>query len=212
LVAPGAEPRTVQQGVGTANLLATLGVEPVLGRGFRPEEDQPGAPPVVILTDQFWRRHFGADPAVLGTVVRLEGQPHTVIGVLPPRFRYADAELWTAMVPTPLESLRGAHRLQLVGRLAPGIRREDAEREARTIAADLAAAHPGDNANRSAALEPLHEATVGRTRGLLLGLLGGALLVMLIVAANVANLFLVRAAGRGREIALRTALGAGRAG
>ena len=209
LTMPGGEARFVETALTTANIFKVFAVEAALGRTYHPEEETPGAPRVAVLSHDFWRSRFAGDRNVLGQVVHLDGQPFNIIGVMPEGFRLAGIDLWIPLVPGELESSRGTHTLQLFGRLRPGISRETAERESKTVAARLEALYPADNAKRSVRLEGLQEAATGQSRAFLLGLMGGVVLVLLIVCTNVANLFLVRAAGREREMAVRTALGAG---
>jgi putative ABC transport system permease protein len=209
LTMPGGEARFVETALTTANIFKVFRVEAALGRTYQPEEESPGAPRVGVLSHDFWRSRFAGDGNVLGRVVHLDGEPITIVGVLPQGFRLGGTDLWTPLVPGELESSRGTHTLQLFGRLRSGVSRETAELEAKTVAARLEALYPGDNAKRSVRLEGLHEAAARQSRAFLLGLMGGVVLVLLIVCTNVANLFLVRAAGREREMAVRTALGAG---
>jgi putative ABC transport system permease protein len=206
-----AEPRFVQTGVATADFLPALGVEPVLGRSFSGEEEKTGMGQVAVLTDGMWRTRLGADPGVLGRVIHLDGTAHTVIGVLPPDFGFAGAELWVPLAPGPRDQFRGTHTLSVLARLGSDVEPATAEREVREISSRLEQLYPEENSKRSARLEPLFEATVNQSRQFLLALMGGVVLVLLIVCCNVANLFLTRAASRGREIAVRTAVGAGRA-
>jgi putative ABC transport system permease protein len=209
LTMPGGEARFVETALTTANMFKVFAVEAALGRTYQPEEESPGAPRVAVLSHDFWRSRFAGDRNVLGQVVHLDGEPFSIIGVLPEGFRLGDSDLWIPLVPGELESSRGTHTLQLFGRLRPGISRETAEQESRTVAATLEELYPADNAKRSVRLEGLQEAAARQSRAFLLGLMGGVVIVLLIVCTNVANLFLVRAAGREREMAVRTALGAG---
>jgi putative ABC transport system permease protein len=209
LTMPGGEARFVETAITTANIFQVFGIEAALGRTYQPEEEAPGAPRVVVLSHDFWRSRFAGDRNILGQVLNLDGQPFTAIGVLPEGFRLGGTDLWIPLVPGELESSRGTHTLQLFGRLRPGISRETAEQDSKAVAARLESLYPADNAKRSVRLEGLQEASARQSRAFLLGLMGGVVLVLLIVCTNVANLFLVRAAGREREMAVRTALGAG---
>ena len=198
-----------------------LGTRVVIGREFAPEDDLRGAEPVAVITESFWRRHFGgpagdrADAAgsgtspVLGRRLTISAIPHTIVGVIESPHLPAGAQLFTPLEPQPGTEVRGVHSLQPVARLAPGASIDGANAELETIAARLAEEYPDENATRGARLVPLQEAMVGRLRQPFSLLLGAAGFVLLIVCANVSNLLLHRAARRGREVATRSALGAG---
>ncbi|HSK09770.1 MAG TPA: ABC transporter permease [Vicinamibacterales bacterium] len=194
----------------SANMLDVLGVQPALGRGIRPDEDRAGAQPVVILGDKLWRRRYGADPGILGRSIILNGQAHTVIGVMPPAFTHPQAaELWTPVALDPeLQASRTAAVLRLVGRLAPGISREQAQAEVSRLYQDLAARYPATNKGLTTAVRPF--GGTGDAKPLLLTLFAGVGFVLLIACANVANLLLADVTSRRRELAVRSALGASR--
>ena len=204
------EPESVPGYRFSANMLDVLGVQPALGRGFRADDDKPGAPRVVILGDKLWRRRYAADPGILGRSITLSGDSHTVIGVMSPAFKHPErAEIWT---PVALTAELAANRtftvLRLVGRLKPGVSYDRAQAEIAALYRELAARYPDVNKGLTASLEPL--GSTGDAKPLLLTLFAGVGFVLLIACANVANLLLADAGARRRELAVRGALGASR--
>ena len=201
----------IDVGVVSANFLTVLGVAPEKGRGFVAAEDQPGVAKTVILTHAFWSRRFNADPSIIGKSITLEGEPHTVIGIMPADFPFPDSKVDVIAPITMLGNFldrREVHIVFLVGSLRPNVTAADAQRELSSIAKQLEQEHPKENAGFGATVLPLRTALLGDVRGPILVLFAAVCAVLLIGCANVANLMLAQAGSRRQELAVRAALGA----
>jgi macrolide transport system ATP-binding/permease protein len=198
----------------TAGFFRTLGVTPILGRDFRPTDDQPAAPFVTLISYSAWQQRFAGRSDAIGQTVVLDGNPTTIIGVLPRDVHFAPAEpsdFWATERPDrQCEKARGCHNLLGVARLRPGVSFTAAAADAQRIGTQLAQQYPDDDHGRGTAMMPLTEVILGNVRPVLLVLLAGAALLLLIAAVNVASLLLVRSERRRREMAVRGALGASR--
>ena len=188
-----------------------FGVTPLIGRTFTPDEDRPGGPRVVVLTNGLWKRRFGSDSGIIGRPIKLNSEPYTVVGVMGPDFAgEPETDLFLAE-QADLNSVNQGHFLLLAARLKPGVSIERANAQLRVVTDRFRKLYPGViSSDESFAAQPLGLLMAGDLRTPLFILLGAVAFVLLIACANVANLLLVRAAGRGKEIAIRIAIGAGR--
>ncbi|HXS98605.1 MAG TPA: ABC transporter permease [Candidatus Limnocylindrales bacterium] len=196
----------------SANFLAVLGIHPMTGRDFVPDEDRPGSPAVAMLSYALWQTHFGGGRDVLGRSITLDGTPFTIIAVLPSTFEATEqSDIVTSMGPfaEPL-SRSGRGDTSVIGRLAKGATLNSARVEIAAIEANITARYPRENRGIGVAMEPLRETFLGDSRTPVLVLFGAVCFVLLIACVNVANLFLVRGSARSREIAVRQAFGASR--
>ena len=194
------------------NLFSLLGTPPALGRDFGPDDDRPGAEPVVMLSDDVWRRRYDADPSIVGRSITVNGRAHTVIGVMPPKFMFPETQrLWVTLAPYAEKTDRDVRSNDVFGRLKPGVTTDQALTDIKGIASRLEGAYPNQNEGWSALIRPLRSWMLpDQVELMILAMMSAATLVLLIACANVANLFLARASVRHREISLRAALGAGR--
>jgi putative ABC transport system permease protein len=204
------KPEQVDACAASSGFFSTLGIPPLLGRVFSPEEDQPGRSNVVVLSHRLWQEHFGSNPAIVGQNIQLDGQSYLVAGVMPATFQFPEfAQMWTPIAWTDKEkSVRGEHHSVVIARLKPGIDVTQAQAEMNTISSRLEQQYPEDNKGWGAVVVPLHDDLVSDVRPALLLLLGAVAFVLLIASVNVANLALARTFSRRKEIAIRTALGA----
>jgi putative ABC transport system permease protein len=198
----------------SAGFFDVLGVKPRLGRGFLPEEEQPGKHQVVVLSHGLWRNRYNSDPNIIGKTIRVDSENHTVVGVMPPEFEFQlfspIRQLWVPVAYTEGDRDRGSNSFICMARLKPGVTMEQAHARMNIIGRGLAEQYPQDNAGGTAAVDPIIGYGQEDQQKTLLTLLAVAGFVLLIACVNVANLLMARGAARGRELAIRAALGASR--
>jgi len=212
-LADNAEPEQFDGAAISWDLFPTLGIPPALGRHLTPQDDQVGAEPVVVISDDVWRRRYNGDAAIIGRAVSVNGRPHTIVGVMPPGFRFPENQrVWIPLGPLAAADPRTNRSLFVFARMKPGVDLARARADVVAIAATAAAQYPTTNEGWSAMARPMAEEFIpDDVRLVLWTMMGAVTLVLLIACANVANLMLARASGKQREFSVRAALGAGRA-
>ncbi|HJU65620.1 MAG TPA: ABC transporter permease, partial [Gemmatimonadaceae bacterium] len=202
----GEEPERIRGATVTWNFFPTLGVQPVIGRGFREEDDRPGAAGVVLLSHDLWTRRYANDSSVIGRTVIVNAAAHTIVGVMPPRFRFPEnEEAWVPLTPIEHAASRSERGLIATARLAPGITMSQARIELAAVARRLEEQYPTDNTGWTSRIVGIRDDLMpADVRLITLTMMGAVTFVLLIACANVANLMLARMTARTREVAIRT--------
>jgi predicted permease len=211
-ITDGDEPERLEGNIISWDLFQLLGVRPQLGRLFRQDDDRPGAPDVVLLSDEVWQRRYHGDSAILGQVIQVNALPHTVVGVMPPRFKFPqEAQLWVPIAGLAQSDLRVWRNFQVYGRLAPNVNMEQATTELDRISRRVNEQNGLARDGWVGFARPIREDLIpDDVKLVVLAMMAAVMLVLLVACANVANLMLARGSARQREIAIRTAIGAGR--
>ncbi|HKP92596.1 MAG TPA: ABC transporter permease [Chthoniobacterales bacterium] len=211
IISGGDKPERYLGGQISADAFSFLGVQPILGRQFRPEEDDLNAPPVALIGYRVWQEHFGGDRGVVGKIIPINGKQVTVIGVMPKGWRFPEVcDIWMPLQMAEKDHPRGNFFLECIGKVKKGVSIEQARAELEAITARIAVEHPETNSGCSVHVTPFREEIVRNFKTLTLLVMGAVLFVHLIACANVANLLLARGATRAKEIGIRLALGAAR--
>jgi putative ABC transport system permease protein len=211
IISGGDKPERYLGGQISSDAFSFLGVQPILGRQFRPEEDELNAPPVALIGYQVWQEHFGGDRGVVGKIIPINGKQVTVIGVMPKGWRFPEiCDIWMPLHLEEKDHPRGNFFLDCIGKVKKGVSVEQARAELEAITARVAVQHPETNSGCSVHVTPFREEMVRNFKTLTLLVMGAVLFVHLIACANVANLLLARGATRAKEIGIRLALGASR--
>jgi putative ABC transport system permease protein len=207
----GGEPENVEGSKVSPDFFSVLHAQPLLGRTFTPADDASGGDEVVVLSYGLWQRRFGGDPAIIGQTVKVNGEGHVVIGVMPAHFDFPqDSSLWAPLAPGRLANNRGAHLLTVLARLKPGVSLQQAQAEMGAFAQGITAANPGADPGMGLNVGNLHDRMAAPVRQALIVLWCAVGCVLLIACANLTNLLLAQGASRARELAIRAAVGAGK--